>query len=171
MTFLKHGRDALAAAFPKTRWQLLDSGGEALEDDPFNAWMVVTDRELTLRLVRDHGLDHVDVQCLEEDGGSRWVSLEILSVAAGLKTPEQYAHAYAASLRAFEREDGEMPQSAVMIEEPLPFVAEAGARLVEAARAPRALIGAELEIRRCTRQTFERAQPAPRRPDSPGPRP
>lgn len=171
MTFLKDRWDALELAFPKTRWQLLDSGGEALEDDPFNAWMVVTDRALTLRLVRDHGLDHVDVQCLEEDGGSRWVSLEILSVAAGLQTPEQYAHAYAASLRAFEREDGEMPQSAVMIEAPLAFVAEAGAPLVEAARAPRAVNGAELAIRRCTRQTLERRRPAPRRPDRPGPRP
>lgn len=151
MTFLEDRWDALQAAFPKRQWEVLDRGGEALEDDPFNAWMVVTDRVLTLRLVRDHGLDHVDVQCLEEGGGSRWVSLEILSVAAGLKTPEQYAHAYAASLRAFEREDGEMPQSAVMIEAPLAFMAETWARLVAAARKPRAVTGAELEIRRCTR--------------------
>ena len=169
MTFFADSQNSIAGAFPNEAFRLVDFGGDAKKEDPFNAWMVFRNSALTLRLVRDHGLDHIDVQVQEADGSLRWVSLEILAVAAGLKTAEQYADAYTATLRACEAEDGEMPQEATMIEAPLGLVAQAKEHLIEAAKKPVAILGAEIKIGECTRKAMQRALSTPSPPRSHGP--
>lgn len=157
MNFLDDTQNALEQAFPGSPPRMVSSGGGVLEENPFNAWMAVSVDGLTIRIVRDHGLIHVDVQCSEEGGDSRWVTLELLSVAAGIKTVDDYAKAYKASLDAFDTK-GEMPEAASVIAKPLHLVARKHDSLVEAAQDAKAVHRAEVAIEQEVRRYFEPAQ-------------
>ena len=135
VTFLAVKKQELKEAFG-AGWRTCRASPETAETSPFGACVEVEvdigdkpDAPPRLRLVRDRGQSHVDVECEVGGGTKRWVSLEIVAVAIDPKLIGDYLRAFKATLAA-PAAQAELP---AMIDEPLPFIAGRKTELANAA--------------------------------------
>ena len=156
MTFVEAKKTELSAVLVGLKWRLVNMSPEAGEASPFGAWVEVDVGPLRLRLVRDRGEDHVDVECATEGELRRWVSLEILGVAAAPDLMDRYVDAFAATLQAATADQGELPAYTAMYPSPLTFVAENIHNLADAAANAQTIREAEARIAGHTRGILER---------------
>ena len=113
MTFVEAKESEHNAAFD-SKWRRRKVSSEAAEKDPFGAWVEVDVGPLRLRLVRDRGEDHVDVEYATEGEMLRWVALEILAVVADLDLIDRYVEAFKATLKAATADQERLPACAAM---------------------------------------------------------
>ncbi len=155
MTFVEAKESELNAAFD-SKWRRRKVSSEAAEKDPLAAWVEVDVGPLHLRLVRDRGEDHVDVEYATEGETSRWVALEILAVAADRDLIDRYVEAFKATLKAATADQERLPAYAAMHPDPLKFVAENMDNLAAAEANAQTIREAEARIAGQTRAILER---------------
>ena len=131
MNFVEDRKQAMGAAF-NGAWRVCTASPEATDTEPFGAWMVVEVDDvnnapcLRLRLVRDRGQNHVDVELRRDGKHERWVPLEIFAVAAAkpdFNALDKYVAAFKATLDLKE-ETLDLKGECVMLKDPLDFVAD-----------------------------------------------
>ena len=137
---VQFARQGIAFGEVDLRW--LSSSPDAFEQNPFGTCAEVLLGPLKLRLIQDRGELHVDVECAAESGSNRWLSLEILAVAADLKCVSEYVGAFRATLSESET----LPECARMFPQPLKFAEEHSEALSETAQKVKVIRDAEIRI-------------------------
>lgn len=108
MSYFNQKEQELKDAFGEGHPMQLQKSPEA--DDPnvtdhFGACVEVKVDGLKIRLVRDRGIDHIDVDCLSTNGvGRRWVALEVLAVALDPGRLDDYEDAFKATVDACDND-------------------------------------------------------------------
>ena len=155
MSFIRAKMDELGdelrkASRTRESLKLIGASPEAGDDDPFHAWITVAFEGLHLRLVRDRDREHIDLECAADGGTKRWVSLEILAVAANRERVSGYITAFKATLEATDGDDEAWEKCWTMWERPLEFVVENVEDLIEAVDDTVAIREAEARIAEVT---------------------
>ena len=162
MSFVEDRKQAMEAAF-NGGWRVCTASAEAADAEPFGAWVVVEVDGvnnapcLRLRLVRDRGQDHVDVELSRNGKHERWVPLEIFAVAAAIPDAlGKYVAAFKATLDLDEA-TLDLKEECVMFQDPLHFVADNMPGLAKVAANGQAIREAEACIAAATTTALARA--------------
>lgn len=153
MSFIKANIQELLEVSRDSSVKVISASLEAHDDEPFYAWITVAFKGLVLHMVRDRDREHIDLECVAEGEAKRWVPLEILAVAAEPKKIKEYTKACHATLDGASsgyRKD--WPKCAMMLEQPLSFVAQHAAVLKCVTGDAKAIVETELLIAKETKK-------------------
>ena len=141
-----YGESALRQAAKFVRaddgWRLTETRQEGPADQPpLNAFAVVTSAALRLRFVVDRGISHLDVGCRDESGTERWVPVEIVELAAGLSSADQFRQSQRDWCEELDPRSGTIPE--VDLDHALAQLGRRTDDIIRAANNPKAIAEAE----------------------------